>query len=161
MLRDDSVSRYLSEALASLPGPLAQLLFLASLRDHYTGRYVHEGWAGYSTPEEVHELLMRKHREVFEFMGSHSLIDFSRELRSHFRALGEDEARVVALWRELEPYKGMIPEGCSRVSRELFSSQLGLALEVLAKAPDWEYLQVPDASPPPPPGPPPPRPYLN
>ena len=161
MLGAHTLGRYLSETLVSLPGPLAQLIYLGSLRDHYSGRYVHEGWAEYSSPAEVHGLLKSKHLEIFEFVGSYGLIDLARELRSHFRALGEDERRAVAVWRELQPFSEIIPEGCSRVSRKLFSSQLRLALEVLANAPDWPHLQVPAASPLPPPGRPHPRPAVN
>lgn len=153
MLRGDSLSRYLSQALSSLSGPLASLTFLASMRDHYNGRYLHEGWASFGSPAEVHEMLRSTHVAVFESLLGLSVIDLARALRSHILSLAEEEARAVALWRELEPYYEMIPEGCSPLARKLFISQLQLALEVLALAPEWSCLQPPGAWPPPPPGP--------
>jgi len=153
MLPGDSLSRYLTQALSSLPGPLASLVFLSSLRDHYNGRYLHEGWASCSSPGEVHEKLRSAHLRVFESLLELPMLEYARELRRHIHSLGEDEARVVALWQEMEPYNEMIPEGSSPVGRQLFMSQLRLALEVLALAPDWRCLQAPAASPLPRPGP--------
>jgi len=153
MLPGDSLSRYLTQALSSLPGPLSSLVFLSSLRDHYNGRYLHEGWASCGSPAEVHEKLRHAHLLVFESLLELPMLEYARELRQHIQSLGEEEARVVALWRELEPFNEMIPEGCSPAGRQLFRSQLRLALEVLALAPDWRCLQAPAASPPPRPGP--------
>ena len=153
MLRDGSLSRYLGDALACLATPFAQLVWLTSLRDHYSGRYLHEGWANYSSPAEVHELLRSTHLRVFEAVARLSLIAFCRELRIHFRAIGEDEPRAVRLWLELEPYSEMVPEGCPALLRGLFVFQFRSALQVLAQVPDWACLQVPVAPPHPPPGP--------
>ncbi len=50
----ERLERYLTRALDSLEGPLAQLVYLASLRDPYTGRYLHEGWSAVVSPEAVH-----------------------------------------------------------------------------------------------------------
>ena len=153
MRGEDSLSRYLSQALSSLSGPLASLAFLSSMRDHYNGRYIHEGWASFGSPAQVHEMLRNAHLVVFESLLSLSVIELARALRSHICSLGEEEVRAVALWRELEPYYEMIPEGCAPPARRLFISQMQLALEVLALAPDWTQLQPPSAWPPPPPGP--------
>jgi len=153
MLGNDSLSRYLSQALSSLSGPFASLAFLSSMRDHYNGRYIHEGWASFGSPAQVHEMLRSTHAAVFESLLELSVIDLARALRSHILSLGEEEARAVALWQELEPYYEMIPEGCSTPARKLFISQLRLALEVLALAPEWSCLRQPGAWPPPPPGP--------
>jgi len=43
MHQNRSLSRYMGEALDCLPTPFAQLAWLTSLRDHYSGRYLHEG----------------------------------------------------------------------------------------------------------------------
>ena len=153
MRETDPLSRYLSQALSSLSGPLASLAFLSSMRDHYNGRYIHEGWANFGSPEQVHDMLQKTHVAVFESVMGLSVVDLARALRSHIAALGENEARAVALWQELEPYYEMIPEGCTVPARRLFISQMQLALEVLALAPEWTHLQPPGAWLPPPPGP--------
>jgi hypothetical protein len=153
MLREKPITRYLQNVLDALPSAFAQLVFLSSLRDPYTGRYLHEGWASVSTPEEVNLALRQTHRSVFEVVVSLSLIDLSRELRKHFSSLGQVEVRVANLWLETEPYYEMIPEGCSMLARKFFISQFRSALEVLIQAPGWTYLEEPTASPLPQPDP--------
>lgn len=140
MLQGTLLSRYLDEALAALSGPFAQLVFLASVRDHYTGNYIYEGLASRSSPVEVHELLHRTHLKVFEDATSLPLVAYCKEIRSHVQSLGENEYRVVRLWLELKPYYDMIPEGCHVMERELFISQFQSALRILAQAPDWTGL---------------------
>lgn len=161
MLREDSLSRYLSNALASLAGPFAQLVFLASLRDPYTGRYLHEGWASVSSPADVHRALRDTHGSVFESVVSLPLIAFCGELRKHFQSLGEVEWGAAKMWLEMEPYYEMIPEGCPLLSRRFFISQFRTALEVLIHAPDWAHLEEPTSLPVRQPGPPPRPRYPN
>ena len=153
MLQEKPISRYLHNVLNSLPSPFAQLVFLASLRDPYSGCYLHEGWAVVSSPEEVNCALRETHEDVFESVAALSLITLSRELRKHFQALGQTEIRAAKLWLETEPFYEMIPEGCSPLARRFFISQFRLALEILIQAPDWVCLSEPNASPLPPPDP--------
>jgi hypothetical protein len=153
MLQAHPISRYLYRVFDSLPSPFAQLAFLASLRDPYTGHYLHEGWASICSPAEVNVALRTTHQDVFECVANLSLVGLSRELRKHFKSLGEAERRAATLWLETEPYYEMIPEGCSSLSRKFFISQVRFALELLIHAPSWEYLEEPAASPLPPPGP--------
>ena len=147
MMQEKPISRYLQNVLDALPSAFAQLVFLSSLRDPYTGRYLHEGWSSVSTPEEVNMALRDTHRSVFEAVVSLSLMDLSRELRRHFNSLGQVEVRVANLWLETEPYYEMIPEGCSVLARRFFISQFRSALEVLIQAPGWTYLEEPASSP--------------
>lgn len=153
MLQAHPISRYLYRVFDALPSPFAQLAFLASLRDPYTGHYLHEGWASICSPAEVNVALRETHQDVFECVTGLSLVGLSRELRKHFKSLGEAERRAATLWLETEPYYEMIPEGCSSLSRKFFISQVRFALELLIHAPSWEYLEEPAASPLPPPGP--------
>jgi hypothetical protein len=153
MLQEHAISRYLYRVFDSLPSPFAQLAFLASLRDPYTGHYLHEGWASIASPAEVNVALRETHQDVFECVTGLSLVGLSRDLRKHFKSLGEVERRAATLWLETEPYYEMIPEGCSTLSRKFFISQVRFALELLIHAPSWEYLEEPASSPLPPPGP--------
>jgi hypothetical protein len=139
----ERLERYLSRALDSLEGPLAQLVYLASLRDPYTGRYLHEGWSSVVSADSVHSALRDAHRAAFETTMTLVLPDLSSDLRRHFRALGEQEQRVAKLWLETEPYYEMIPEGCPQLSRRFFISQVRVALEILLLAPDWKFLAEP------------------
>src|SRR5579862_4534516 len=112
MIRNDTVSRYLMHAMSVLPSAFARLIFLTSMRDHYTGQYFHDGWAGESSPEEVNATLGQMHRQVFETVTSLPLLDLCREIRGHFESLGETELRTANFWIETEPYREMVPSGC-------------------------------------------------
>jgi hypothetical protein len=161
MLQENSIHRYLHSALDALPTPFAQLVFLTSLRDPYTGHYLHEGWTTVTSPAEVNAILRETHKSVFDSVIDQSLVALSRELRKHFQALGEAELRSANLWLAIEPYYHMIPEGCSLLSRRFFISQVRLALEVLVQAPGWPQLAEQTSSPLPPPAPLPRPQWLN
>jgi hypothetical protein len=150
MVNADRLDRYLNRALDSLEGPFAQLAFLASLRDPYTGRYLHEGWSAVLPHELVHDALRETHRRVFQSAVDLSLADLCNELRKHFHLLGEEERRVAKLWLETEPYYELVPEGCPQLPRKFFITQIRAALEVLVRHPHWEFLRQPVSSPLPP-----------
>ena len=141
------LEHYLSRSLDSLEGPLAQLVFLTSLRDPYTGRYLHEGWATIVPVASVHSTLRDAHHNAFESAVTLMLPNLCNELRRHFRSLGEQESRVARLWLDTEPYHEMIPEGCPQLSRMFFISQVRAALEILLRAPNWKFLAEPIALP--------------
>lgn len=161
MLLEDPVSRYLQHAMSVLPTPFARLVFLTSMRDHYTGHYLHEGWASAASSEEVNAALGQMHRQVFEAVATLSLLDLCREIREHFLSLGETELRAANFWLETEPYYEMIPAGYAQLARKLFISQVRLALEVLVRAPQWDCLEGSVSWPPQPPGPARPPHWLN
>ena len=147
MNSSERLENYLSRSLDSLEGPLAQLVYLTSLRDPYTGRYLHEGWASVVPATSVHSALRDAHRSSFESVVTLMLPDLCAELRRHFRSLGEEESRVAKLWLETEPYYEMIPEGCPQLSRKFFISQVRVGLEILLHAPNWKFLAEPAALP--------------
>jgi hypothetical protein len=158
---ENSLSRYVHRAMDALPSSFAQLVFLASLRDPYTGHYIHEGWASVSSPVEVNQALRLTHQSIFESVVDLPLLALCKELRRHFESLGETELRAANLWLETEPYYELIPEKCPVVPRKFFISQLRLALEVLVRAPGWSCLGEPAALQSPPPGPEPQPQWLN
>lgn len=147
MQNAERLERYLSRALDALDGPLSQLVYLTSLRDPYTGRYLHEGWSAVVSPAAVHSALRDAHRCAFESTITMLLPDLCNDLRRHFASLGEEESRVAKLWLETEPYYEMIPEGCPQLSRKFFISQVRVALEILLEAPNWRFLAAPVSSP--------------
>src|SRR6202790_3632315 len=108
MRQEHDISRYLSQVFDSLPSPFAQLAFLASLRDPYTGHYLHKGWATVCSPAEVNVTLRDTHQSVFASVAGLSLVELSRELRKHFRSTSEVERRAVTLWLDTKPYYEML-----------------------------------------------------
>jgi hypothetical protein len=161
MISEDSVSRYLLHAMSALPTPFARLIFLTSMRDHYTGHYTHEGWATVSSSEEVSAALGQMHRHVFEIVATLPLLELCREIRRHFESLGEAEFPTARFWLETEPFHEMVPAGYPQLARKLFISQIRLALEILVRSPKWSCLEETTSSRPQLPGPERPPHWLN
>jgi hypothetical protein len=139
----DSVDRLpalMQRALGALPTPFQQLVFLASLRDSYSGRYLHEGWATVVSADEIHRALRQAHLDCFDEILKLPLTALCGQLQQHFASLGEEERKVAALWLETEPHRDTIPAGASRLEREFFLSQMRAALAVLASALSLEAL---------------------
>lgn len=127
----------LALALNSLPTAFAKLSFLTTVRDPYTGRYLHEGWLFCSSADEIHETLWKTHGEVFENVLDLTLPLLCRELRNYVDSFCELREWTARLWLELESYREMIPEGVCVEARDFFFSQMRLSLRVLLTAPDW------------------------
>ncbi len=152
----NTLMRHVRRTLASLPSSTAQLIYLSSLRDPYTGRYLHEGWTTVGTPEEVNWAVSRIHTDTFNSVVELKLEALCEELKEHFESLGGSVRQMAATWLEIEPYREMVPRGCSPVERRLFISQMRAALGVLVRSPDLAVLEEPTASQSRRPGPPPP-----
>ena len=148
MIREDPISRHLLEAMSALRTPFVRLVFLATMRDRYTGHYMHEGWAAVSSPEAVSSAMKLMHREVFEAVAVLPLLDLCKEIRLHFDSLSETEAQTASFWLETEPYYDMIPAGYPLLARKLFISQIRVALEILVRSPKWTLLETSISSPP-------------
>lgn len=136
-----TLSKLLQRNLASLPSPLAQLVYLSSLRDSYTGRYIHEGWETMASTEEIHATIGPVHSEIFNRVVQLRLAPLSRELHDHFKTLGGPVGKMAEFWREFEPFREMLPFDCSPVLREFFISQMKVALGILGISPDLSALR--------------------
>jgi hypothetical protein len=147
MARVGSLERYIAQAIRSVGTDFDRLVFFGSLRDAYTGHYVHEGWARVASPEEIHQVLRGVHQLSFESVLLLSLTDLGKQLRFHFRSANQPERDTSLLWLEAEPFRSLVPQDCSRVLRELFISQVKTALDVLCQTPDWSELAGPIALP--------------
>ena len=142
-----SLKCYIAQAVHSADTPFAALVFFGSLRDAYSGQYLHEGWGQMASAEEIHSVLRETHQSLFDSVVRLSLIDLSKQLRMHFQSLNQPERETSVWWLEVEPFRDLIPQGCSVVVRELFVSEVKTALEVLCHAPGWSELAAPAASP--------------
>jgi hypothetical protein len=132
-----SLSEQLELTLDRLPMAWARLAFLTAVRDPYTGKYLHEGWVSMDSPQEIHRILRNAHHEVFEFICSMPIAQFCAEVDGYLRSLSSSWEETLRVWRELESYREMIPQGICVEEREFFVSQMQVALDVLATAPDW------------------------
>lgn len=153
----DRVQNLLRRTMASLATPFEQLVFLASIRDAYSGRYLHEGWAQAASAEEIHATARGMHVVAFQGVLDMDLHQLAAHLRQHFCNLGDSVQRVSRLWLDTEPFREMLPAGCTALEREAFVSQVRLALGILVRELTSDVPPESAASPRPPLGRPPRR----
>jgi hypothetical protein len=154
----DKLHKLLQRTMAALDTPFERLVFLASIRDSYTGRYRHEGWAQAAGAEEIHQTARQMHSAAFHSLLESTLLELSEAVRGHFQSLSGEEGAMARAWLQTEPYREMLPAGCTVMEREFFVSQMRLALALVAESPTSDALQPSGASPPQLPAlPPPPR----
>lgn len=117
--------------LAGIPGEFARLLYLASLRDLSSGRYEHQGLAALYPEEAVQQALRVCHEQIFERILETPLSKQLEDLKSCLASMEGGLAAVVSHWRQLEPYRVLIPEQTPDYLKELFLSNLRALLEIL------------------------------
>lgn len=132
--------------MAALETPFERLVFLASIRDAYSGRYLHEGWAQAGGAEEIHAAARQMHQAAFSSLLQAPLRELSEAVRYHFQIVSGEEKAMARAWLETEPFRAMLPAGCSLMEREFFVSQMRLALALLAEPSTSGALPPPDAS---------------
>jgi hypothetical protein len=118
-------------SLAHFPCEVAKLLYLSSTRDYSTGRYHHEGLLLSHTMDTAEKALRYSHNQIFEALVIASLEDLVRDLQIFFSYTLADEARTLAFWKQLEPYRLAVPEESGTLSRELFFANIKTALAVV------------------------------
>ncbi len=121
----------LHRTLASIPGDLARLIYLASTRDYNTGTYHHEGLSVRHAPDEARKALRTAHEEIFQKLAAMKLEDLVEELELYVRISREQPTGLVRTWQQLEPYRIAVPLEADPTLVRLFLSNIRLALEVL------------------------------
>lgn len=134
MTSAERLAIYMDRTLASLTGDFARAVYLASLRDAYSGRYLHEGLATVADAQAVHELLRERHVMAFTAASALPLDTLCGQLQEHLAGLGDAPKEMAARWLELEPFREVFPAGASELEREFFLSQMRAALRVLSSS---------------------------
>ena len=125
------VQDFTVNSLAGIPGPYARLVYVASLRDLSSGRYEHQGLAALYPEEAVQQALELCHEQIFERILEMPLEKQLEDLRNCLAAMEGGLPAVVSHWRQLEPYRVLLPENAPGYLKELFFSNLGALLEIL------------------------------
>ncbi len=147
MTASHKLEKLLRRTMAALDTPFERLVFLASIRDSYSGRYLHEGWANAASAEEIHETARQMHQAAFDSLLQATLLELGDAVRHHFQGLNGEEQAMARAWLETEPFREMLPAGCTVMEREFFVSQMRLALALVAESPTSSALAMSDASP--------------
>lgn len=125
------VQDFTVNSLAEIPGPFARLIYVASLRDLSSGRYEHQGLAALYPEEAVQQALELCHEQIFERILEMPLEKQLEDLRNCLSAMEGGLPAVVSHWRQLEPYRILLPENAPVYLKELFVSNLRALLEIL------------------------------
>ena len=125
------VQDFTVNSLAGIPGPFARLVYVASLRDLSSGRYEHQGLVALYPEEAVQQALELCHEQIFERILEMPLEKQLDDLRNCLAAMEGGLPAVVSHWRQLEPYRVLLPESAPGYLKELFFSNLRALLEIL------------------------------
>jgi hypothetical protein len=125
------VQDFTVNSLAGIPGPFARLVYVASLRDLSSGRYEHQGLVALYPEEAVQQALELCHEQIFERILEMPLERQLEDLRNCLAAMEGGLPAVVSHWRQLEPYRVLLPENAPGYLKELFFSNLRALLEIL------------------------------
>jgi hypothetical protein len=117
--------------LAAIPSEYGRLLYVSSLRDLASGRYVHEGLAAVYPGEAVQQGLTHCHEELFAKLLETSLEEQEWDLRACLSALEGDFWDIIARWQELESYRLLLPAGVPGYLHDLFCSNVRALLGLL------------------------------
>ena len=110
--------------LAAVPFEYGRLIYLASLRDLASGRYSHAGLESQYPQRAVQETLSRAHQEICARILETPLEQQEGDLFSSFKGYDAGPEEVVAVWRDSESYRGLLPLDLPKYIHELFCSNI-------------------------------------
>lgn len=128
--------------ISAIPSEVGKLAYLSSLRDPNSGQYNHYGLEALYSAEDADRALRQTHINVFYAWLSRSLADQKDDVEHYFRTVEGDLDVIVDNWRDLQPYRGFIPVESDTAGRQLFLSDLGIILDLLASE-FYPHLQDP------------------
>jgi hypothetical protein len=117
--------------LAGIPGEFSRLTYLASLRDHSSGRYEHAGLSSLYSDEAIQQALNLCHEQIFERVLETPLARQEADLKECLERMPSGFCAALAHWRRMEAYRVLMPEGAPSYLKELFCSNLRALLEIL------------------------------
>jgi hypothetical protein len=117
--------------LAGIPGLLARLMYVASLRDLSSGRYEHAGLAALYPDEALQQAIGLCHEQVFERFLETPLSVQQQNLRTCLSTMQGGLQSAIIHWRNMESYRVLMPEQSPDYLKELFCSNLRVLLEIL------------------------------
>jgi hypothetical protein len=125
---------YLQElGLDSFPNDLTRMLFLASLRDCNSGRYLHPQLSQEMGVEAADRLLSRCHDEVFRRLLQTPLAGYVNQLEEYIRYTRAERNVVLKAWHSLQAYRSTIPLIASPIYSEFFCLNVEFALAVMQR----------------------------
>jgi hypothetical protein len=125
------IQDFTSTTLAMIPSAFSRLVYLASLRDLTSGRYMHAGLTALYQPEAVQQALEQCHEEIFERILELPLREQEQDFRAYLESLESGLCVAVSHWRKLEAFRTLMPVEAPDYLKELFCSNIRALLEML------------------------------
>jgi hypothetical protein len=118
-------------ALDALPNDLTRMLYLASLRDCNSGRYLHPELSPMIGVEEADHALSACHDQVFRRLLKTSISAYVLQLEEYIRYTRADRDTVLRTWQSLQAYRSTVPLQALPIYSDLFCLNTELALVIL------------------------------
>ena len=117
--------------LETLPNDLTRLLYLASLRDCNSGRYLHPQLSVSIGVEEAHRRIAASHSRIFRDLLMTPISLYVLQLEHYIRYTRADRDAVLTTWRSLEAYRATVPVSAIPIHRDIFVLNIEIALVIL------------------------------
>jgi len=124
-------------ALENFPNDLTRMLYLASLRDCNSGRYLHPELSSTLGIEEADNALSMCHDQIFRRLLKTAVRDYALQLEEYIRYTRAERSVVLATWRSLQAYRSTVPVHSLPVYADLFCLNIELALTILNDSAVW------------------------
>jgi hypothetical protein len=113
--------------LLQIPTVFGRLVYLSSLRDAVTNRYVHASLTALLGPEDADRTLCHSHHQVFSQWIGFSLAEQKAELDEYLTEAGSGK-------HLLQQYRNLVPPTARDVERQLYITDLETLVELLRYA---------------------------
>ena len=124
-------------ALDDLPNDLTRMLYLASLRDCNSGRYLHPQLSQKVGVEAGDHAIGVCHQKIFRNLLNTPASGYALQLEEYIRYTRAERSVVLDTWQSLQAYRSTIPVHASALYCELFCLNVELALTILNDSRTW------------------------
>lgn len=131
-----ALERDANRVFSELPNDLARLIYLASIRDYNTGRYLHPDLSRKYNADAVDGWLHVYHSRIFDNLLGAPVNDYVDQLRLYASFSGTPAPELARTWKTLEAYKAAVPLGCDRLAADIFYLNMFAALFILDNSPE-------------------------
>ena len=117
--------------LETFPNDLTRMLYLASLRDCNSGRYLHPELTPALGTDMADSALCASHDQIFRRLLASGTAGYVAQLEEYIRYTSADKSTFLRTWQSLQAYRATIPVFAPSIYSELFCLNVEIALTIL------------------------------